>query len=287
MKEITILSGKGGTGKTSITAAIASVAQAAVFCDNDVDAADLHLIFNPEIIHSEVFLSAWEAQIDQSKCNVCGLCMDKCRFDAIHLQENGKPQVNKFQCEGCKLCEKLCPTNAITTTQSDKNSWFFSKTRFGSLIHAHMGSGEENSGKLVTKVRQQAMLKAKEEGQDYVINDGPPGIGCSVISSMTGVDLVLVVIEATRSGWHDAERLIQLAQTFGIEVCAVINKYDINLDVTQDIVHALEQKNITLLAKLPFDETMVESMINGKTIVEYAPESPIANQIKDIWAYIS
>lgn len=287
MKEITVLSGKGGTGKTSITAAIASVAQAAVFCDNDVDAADLHLIFNPEIKHSEVFLSAWEAQIDQSKCNVCGLCMDKCRFDAIHLQENGKPQVNTFQCEGCKLCEKLCPTNAITTTQSDKNSWFFSKTRFGSLIHAHMGPGEENSGKLVTKVRQQAMQKAKEEGKDYVINDGPPGIGCSVISSMTGVDLVLVVIEATRSGWHDAERLIQLAQAFGIEVCAIINKYDINRDVTQDIVLALEQKNITLLAKLPFDETMVESMINGKTIVEYAPESSIANHIKDIWAYIS
>lgn len=286
MKEITILSGKGGTGKTTITAAIASVAQHAVFCDNDVDAADLHLVFHPEVQHSEVFLSAWEAQIDQDKCSGCGLCMEKCRFNAIHMQTNGKLQVNPFQCEGCKLCEKLCPTQAISTTQSDKNSWFISSTRFGTLVHAQMGPGEENSGKLVTKVRQQAMQKAEEEGQHYLINDGPPGIGCAVISSLTGANLVLVVIEATKSGWHDAERLVQLAKSFGIEICAIINKYDINEEVTNGIVNALKEQDIPLLAKIPFDETMVEAMVAGKTIVEYAPDSSISQQIEDIWSYM-
>ena len=286
MREITILSGKGGTGKTSITAAIASLAEQAVFCDNDVDAADLHLVFQPEVIHSEVFLSAWEANIDQDKCTACGLCMEKCRFEAIHMQPNGQLQVNAFQCEGCKLCEKLCPAQAITTTQSDKNSWFVSRSRFGTLVHAHMGPGEENSGKLVTKVRQQAMQKATEEGRDYVINDGPPGIGCAVISSLTGVNLVLVVIEATKSGWHDAERLLQLAKNFGIEVCAVINKYDINEAVTQGIEQSLQVLHIPLLAKIPFDETMVEAMIAGQTIVEYAPNSSISHQIKTIWSYM-
>lgn len=286
MKEITILSGKGGTGKTTITAALASVAQRAVFCDNDVDAADLHLVFHPEVQQSEVFLSAWEAHIDQEICTGCGLCMEKCRFDAIHMQENGKLQVNAFQCEGCKLCEKLCPVQAISTTQSDKNSWFVSTTRFGTLVHAHMGPGEENSGKLVTKVRQQAMKKALAEGQDYVINDGPPGIGCAVISSLTGANLVLVVIEATNSGWHDAERLVQLAKNFGIEVCAIINKYDINEEVTNGIVAALQEQDIPLLAKLPFDKTMVEAMVAGKTIVEYAPDSPMSDQIKAIWDYM-
>lgn len=286
MKEITILSGKGGTGKTSITAAIASLAEQAVLCDNDVDAADLHLLLQPKILESHVFLSGCYAVIDQDKCTGCGLCMDKCRFDAIHVQENDQLEVNPFQCEGCKLCERLCPVDAISMKESNNNEWFISTTRFGTLVHARMGPGEENSGRLVTKVRQHASQKAKEEGRHYVINDGPPGIGCAVIASMTNVNLVLVVIEATKSGWHDAERLIELAHSFGIETLAVINKFDINLEVTADIVKALDGVNVPLITKIPFDKTMVDSMSAGKTIVEYAPDSHIAQQIKEIWGRI-
>ncbi len=287
MKEITILSGKGGTGKTSITAAIASVAEQAVFCDNDVDAADLHLLLQPDVLENHVFLSGCYGIIDQEKCTGCNICMDKCRFDAIHIQENGQLEINPFQCEGCKLCERLCPVDAISMKESSNNEWFISSTRFGTLVHARMGPGEENSGRLVTKVRQQASQKAKEEEKHYVINDGPPGIGCAVIASMTNVNLVLVVIEATKSGWHDAERLIELAHSFGIEVFAVINKFDINLEVTADIVKALEKVNVPLITKIPFDKIMVDSMSAGQTIVEYAPDSDIAKQIKDIWKRIN
>ncbi len=283
MKEITILSGKGGTGKTSITAAIAALAQHAVFCDNDVDAADLHLLLAPEVKEENVFLSAWQAEINQDKCTGCSLCMEYCRFDAIHLQEDGRLQVNPFQCEGCKLCEKVCPAGAIVTEQSDKNFWFISDTRFGAMVHAHMGPGEENSGKLVTKVRQEAAKIAADNALEYIINDGPPGIGCTAISALSGTDAALLVIEPTKSGWHDVSRLIELINTFGIKAYALINKYDINMEVSDEIASELAKRSIPLLAKVPFDRAMVKALTEGKTIVEYAPDALISQEIAKVW----
>ena len=285
MKEITILSGKGGTGKTSITAAIASVASNAVFCDNDVDAADLHLLFKPQIVEKNTFFSGWSVNIDNEKCNNCQICVGYCRFDAIHYEQEIL-KINSFQCEGCRLCERICPSKAIFSTQNGNNHWYVSSSRFGTLVHAQMGPGEENSGKLVTQVRKKAKEIALGTNADYVINDGPPGIGCAAISSITGTNLVLLVIEPSKSGLHDAKRLIELTKSFNIQVFAVINKYDISKEISALIEHYFVEQNIEVLAKIPFDKKMVEAMIEGKTIVEYEPDSEISKKIKTIWKKI-
>ncbi len=286
MKEITILSGKGGTGKTSITAAIASTAKNAVFCDNDVDAADLHLIFHPEVVEEHTFFSGYVASIDDDKCAGCGICVDHCRFDAIHYKDMGGLYINAFQCEGCRLCERVCPVQAITSQRNSNNYWYVSNTRMGKMVHAKMGSGEENSGKLVSQVRQRAREIAKETGAEYVINDGPPGIGCAAISSVTGTDAVLLVIEPTHSGLHDVGRVVELIESFKIPSFALVNKYDINREVVSEIEALLEKKNIPLLAKIPFDKQMVESMVIGQTIVEYNPHSEISKMIEEVWKAI-
>ncbi len=283
MKEITILSGKGGTGKTTITAAIAAVAANTVFCDNDVDAADLHLLLNPNIIEKHTYEGAWVATIDESRCNNCGICKDYCRFDAIHYKADGGLLINPHQCEGCRLCERVCPFGAITSQRSANNHWFVSETRFGTLVHASMGPGEENSGKLVTLIRKKAAEIAKATNADFVINDGPPGIGCSAIASVTGAHAVLVVIEPTLSGLHDAKRLIELTQSFKLTTFAIINKYDLNEDVASLIKNYLKEQSIPLLAQIPFDPKMVTAMIHRKTIVEFEPKGELSNQIKTIW----
>ncbi len=287
MKEITILSGKGGTGKTTVTAAIASIATKAVFCDNDVDAADLHLILDPVIREEYRYQGSWVASIDESQCNGCNICQDQCRFDAIHTNENGYPEVNPLQCEGCRLCERLCPVDAISSERSDRNFWYVSDTRFGTLVHAHMGPGEDNSGKLVSEVRKKAKELAVEQKAEYVINDGPPGIGCSVISSLTGTDQVLMVIEPTVSGLHDVRRLVELIDSFSIPMAALINKYDINLEMTTEIEHFLKEQKIPLLGRIPFDQRMVESMVEGKSIVEFDSELEISQVIIKAWDLVA
>lgn len=287
MKEITVLSGKGGTGKTSITAALASVAKNAIFCDNDVDAADLHLLLHPEIRETHNFSSGSTAHINVALCSNCGLCQRLCRFDAIHFNENNNLEVNPFQCEGCRLCERVCPTSAITSTENLNNFWYVSDTRFGTTVHAYMGPGEENSGKLVSKIRKKAKELAIENKADFIINDGPPGIGCAAISSVSGTDLVLLVIEPTKSGLHDVERLLELINSFKIKAVAVINKCDINEEVTAEVEAFLLENNIKLLEKIPFNKVMVEALIEGKTIVEYQPESAIAKQIIKVWEYLN
>lgn len=283
MMELTILSGKGGTGKTSITAALASLSESAVLSDNDVDAADLHLILHPTIKEEHNFSSGWKANIDTSKCKQCGLCVSHCRFDAIHADKNELLTINPFQCEGCRLCERICPTQAIHSELNTNNYWYVSETRFGTLIHAKMGPGEENSGKLVTQVRKKAKAVAQTDGTKWIINDGPPGIGCAAIASLTGTDRALIVIEPSMSSLHDADRLIQLIKTFNIQCFALINKYDLNLELSQRIEDYLKSQKVPLLIKLPFDKDMVQAMIHGKTIVEYAPESKLSIEIKKLW----
>lgn len=287
MKEITILSGKGGAGKTTVTAALASLATNAVFCDNDVDAADLHLIFKPEILETHKFSSGSIATINQDACTNCGLCETSCRFDAIHSNSDGYPEVNPFQCEGCRLCERICPAEAITTHENFNNHWFVSETRFGALVHAKMGPGEENSGKLVSRIREKAREIAIKTKADIIINDGPPGIGCSAISSITGTNLVLLVIEPTISGLHDAKRLIELVHSFKIPMLALINKYDINTDSTAEVEEYLKQNEIEIIGRVPFDTQMVDSMVHEQSIVEFSPRSKASEELKQSWNLIA
>ena len=283
MKEITILSGKGGTGKTTVAAAIGSIAGHAVFCDNDVDAADLHLIMKPDIREKHVFKGGWTASIDQTGCTECGVCTETCRFDAIHRDMLGKLEINPFQCEGCRLCERLCPAQAITSVQNTSSSWYVSETRFGTLVHAKMGPGEENSGKLVSVIRKRARELAIEENAGYLINDGPPGIGCAAISSLTGTDMALLVIESTLSGLHDASRLYELIHSFSIPTYALINKFDINPVMTAEIEEFLKNHSIPLIGKIPFDQRMVNAMIEEKTIVEFSDQIIPSKVIMEAW----
>jgi MinD superfamily P-loop ATPase len=283
MQEITILSGKGGAGKTSVAAAIASLAKNAVFCDNDVDAADLHLILHPEIQEEHDFSSGSKAEINPEKCSVCGLCEEHCRFNAIHPNKEGIPEVNPFQCEGCRLCERICPEQAIISVQFNNNKWFVSETRFGPLVHARMGAGEENSGRLVTEIRKKTRELAGETSAEFIINDGPPGIGCPVIASVTGTGKVLLVIEPTLSGLHDAKRLLELVESFRVPVFAVINKYDINPEITAQTEQFLQKKSIPLIGKIPFDTRLVDAMVAGKSLVEFAPDSEAGQEFKSIW----
>lgn len=283
MYEITIVSGKGGAGKTSITAALASLAGNAVFCDNDVDAADLHLIFQPAIKETYNFNSGSVAEIDLGKCTQCGLCESSCRFDAIHTNVDSFPEVNSFQCEGCRLCERICPAKAIAVTENFNNQWFVSDTRFGKMVHAKMGPGEENSGHLVTHIREHARDVARKLKADFLLNDGPPGIGCAAIASVTGTDAVLLVIEPTVSGIHDARRLQKLVSSFNIPIFAVINKYDINQELTKLVEDYLRENNIQLLGKISFDKAMVKSMVHRQTIMEYAANSETGKELQNIW----
>ncbi|MCT4587704.1 MAG: 4Fe-4S binding protein [Carboxylicivirga sp.] len=286
MHEITILSGKGGTGKTSITGALASLAQSAVICDNDVDAADLFLVLSPEVKHQEKFISGWTAEIDSDTCIQCGICQSHCRFDAISKDNKGLLKIDPLACEGCRLCERICPQKAITSFQNAGNSWYESQTKAGPFFHAQMGPGEENSGRLVTFIRRQAKLKAREIDAQYIISDGPPGIGCPVIASLSGTQQVLLIIEPTQSGWHDAERLIRLIGTFKIPTSAIINKAGIHPQMENKIEAELETLQIPLLAKVPFSHRFRNAMLKHQTLVEYAPHSEEAEILTAIWERI-
>ena len=288
MKEITVISGKGGTGKTSVAAALITAAlvkseSSLVLCDGDVDAPDLHLLLDTNTKETHVFEGNWVASIDPEGCTACGICLEYCRFDAIQFNGSETPDIDPFRCEGCRLCERICPSGAIHSVRSANNHWFVSGTRHGTFVHARMGPGEENSGKLVTRVRQRAKEEAIREQADYLITDGPPGTGCPAIAALTGTHLALLVMEPTQSSLHDAERIIDLIKRFNLPVAAVINKADLHHGVTERMEMFLKERGIPLAGKIPFDPTIVEAMVNARSVIEFAPDAKASLVIMQIW----
>jgi len=279
MKEIVIISGKGGTGKTSIIAAFASLAENKVLCDSDVDAADLHLIMDPEIKERHDFESGHTAIINQDKCSQCGLCRDLCRWDAI----SDDFVVDSIECEGCGVCYYFCPEQAIDFPLNTCGEWYLSETRFGPMAHARLGIAEENSGKLVALIRQEGKKLAQERHMDLLLTDGPPGIGCPVIASLGGATAVLIVAEPTVSGRHDMERVAELAAFFKIPSMVCINKFDLNPDEGEAIETFAKQRNIKMMGRIPFDPAFTQAMVHGKTIVEFDGRSKGFEAVKNIW----
>ena len=278
MKQLTVISGKGGTGKTSITAAFASLADNAVLADCDVDAADLHLILKPEIKKTIGFHGLKIALIDKEKCIGCNKCYEHCHFDAIDEEIN----LIKESCEGCGVCAYVCPVDAIKMMDRDSGFAYISETRFGPMAHAVLKTAEEASGKLVTVVRNNAKTLADNKKKDLIIIDGPPGIGCPVIASMSGVDLVLIVTEPTLSAIHDLERILGVARHFEIPAVVCINKYDINIDNTKKIEQYCKDNEIEIVGKLPYDPVVTEAMIHEKNVIEFS-NGKVANKIIDMW----
>ena len=283
MRQITVLSGKGGTGKTTITASFAVLAKKAVVADCDVDAPDLHMLLHPEIIETQEFKGSKLAVIDEARCIKCGLCREKCKFNAI--TENFA--IDSFSCEGCGVCAIVCPTNAITLTERVSGHAYISKTKYGFMAHAMLSPSEANSGKLVTLVRQNAKILAEKENCNFIIVDGPPGIGCPVIASVTGVDAGLVVTEPTMSGIHDLKRALQLLKHFNVQPFVCVNTYDINKDNAEKIESFCKENGIDVIGKIPFNPIVTEAMVNGKTIIEYSPRSAVAKEIEGIWEKLS
>jgi len=279
MKQITIISGKGGTGKTVIAASFAGLAKNAGFADCDVDAADLHLLLDPKIKERHEFRSGLTAFINKELCTQCGKCREVCRFSAI----GDDFRVDDISCEGCAFCSFVCPAGAIKMEEEICGEWFISDTRFGPLVHAKLGVAKENSGKLVSLVRQKAKEVAQRQGHKWIIIDGSPGIGCPVIASITGADFALVVTEPTLSGLHDADRVIKVAKHFNVSFGLVINKYDLNIEMAEKIENYCRDNKVEFIGRISFDKSVVKAMVEGKTIVEYKCKKA-KNEIDNIWS---
>ena len=284
MKELVIISGKGGTGKTSITASFAVLAKDAVVADCDVDAADLHLILEPEVKEKEEFYSGKLAHIDINKCLACGVCEEYCRFEAILHDSIGKYIVDPNNCEGCGVCVRFCPSNAISFNDRLCGDWMISQTRRGSMAHAKLGIAAENSGKLVSTVRKNAQELAEKNNTPLIIIDGPPGIGCPVIASVTGASIVLVVTEPTVSGAHDMLRVLKLTKHFGIPTLICVNKWDLNQDMTESIEKSAREHNATVVGRVRYDNMVSKAQIEKKAIIE--TDAPSAEDIRNIWKNI-
>ena len=279
MKELVVISGKGGTGKTSLVAAFASLVDNKVLCDADVDAADLHLILAPQIRESHDFESGHTAVIDPDKCTRCNLCRDLCRWNAISEDF----VVDAIACEGCGVCHYFCPEEAIDFPLNTCGEWFISDTRFGPMAHARLGIAEENSGKLVSLIRQEGKKLAEAKNMGLLLTDGPPGIGCPVIASLGGATAVLIVSEPTVSGRHDMERVAELAAFFKIPAMVCINKFDLNLDEGQAIETFARAKGIRVMERIPFDPVFTRAMVQGKTIFEYDGNAHGAAAVRKLW----
>ncbi len=278
MKELVVISGKGGTGKTTIVAAFATLAQGKVMADADVDAPDLHIILDPTIIRREEFHSGKLAFINKELCTECGRCRELCRFGAI----SEGYVVDMIDCEGCGVCYNFCPAEAIEFKEEVSGEWFISETRFGSLVHAQLGVAKENSGKLVTLVRKNAKMLAENKGKELIIVDGAPGIGCAVISSITGSNLVLIISEPTISGIHDMRRTAELAAHFKIPTAVCINKCDLNLEISQNIRSYCQENNLKLVGEIPFDTVVTEAMVHRKSVIEFS-QGAVSQEIEKTW----
>lgn len=306
MPEILVISGKGGTGKTSLTAAFAHLAFEAgdrpVICDLDVDAPDLHLLLDPDRKVSEAFISGHEAVIDPNKCEDCGLCAEICRFGAVLKGAKGQRGkgtkgtdskdsessgywIDPLRCEGCKLCVVQCPAEAIDFPDRMCGHWHLSDTRFGPMVHAQLLPGEENSGRLVTLLRQKAGAMAGEENRSLVLSDGPPGIGCPVISSLSRIDLAIIVTEPTPSGRHDLERIVDLCDHFQVPAGVIINKQDLNPDEVAAIDRFCETRGLHQLGGIDYDSKMVEAMVRRQAVTEYT-DAGIGEQVRTLWQRI-
>jgi len=285
MKEIVIISGKGGTGKTSVTGSLAVLAGNAVIADCDVDASDLHLLLNPIQTKSHDFMSGHEAVIDPEICISCGKCFELCRFDAIDSTD-GVFRVKPIGCEGCGVCVKFCPADAISFPESHCGEWFHSQTVTGSLFHARLKAGAENSGKLVSTVRSEAKKWANQHGIDLIIADGPPGIGCPVISSITGTNLAVIVTEPTLSGKHDLERVLKLTKHFRVKSLVIINKWDLNESLSLEIETTAKLHGSEVIGQLPYSPVFNKAQNTGVPVVVFAPESREAIELKSIWEEI-
>lgn len=280
MHEIVIISGKGGTGKTSLTGAFATLAGSMVLADCDVDAADLHLILDPTIKQRQEFSGGHLAAIKSDRCIQCGRCQAVCRFDAIH-----NFAVNPVNCDGCGICQQVCPAEAITFEPAVNGEWYISSTRIGPLVHARLGIAEENSGKLVTLVRKAAKQIAKMQQADYLLVDGSPGIGCPVIASISGAHLAVIVTEPTIAGLHDLERVLDLTRHFGLPAAVIINKLDINPAKGQEIEDLCAQRGIAVVGKIPYNESFTAAQVERQTLIEYG-DNELNSAIGQCWEHI-
>ena len=282
IREIVIVSGKGRTGKTSLAAAFAALAKNGILCDADVDAADLHLLMQPEVKERTDFMGGSKAVINPDLCTGCGTCRTLCRFDAI----SDRYEVDPIRCEGCGVCVDFCPEQAIDFPVQRCGEWYISATRFGPMVHARLGIAEENSGRLVSLVRKETRQLAEERGLELILTDGPPGIGCPVIAAIGGATALVIVVEPTVSGIHDMERVVDLAAHFRVPGMVIVNKYDLNVEMTETIEQLAVQRNLVVLGQVPFDPVFTRSMVQGQTLFEYGEETPTRQVVRDIWAKI-
>lgn len=292
MKELVVISGKGGTGKTSIVASFAALAQNAVLADCDVDAADLHLILEPRVKQTSDFIGGKQASVVTEKCIGCGKCEDVCNFDAVFFNGQANDVVEKtytidpIACEGCGVCTYFCQNDAIEFKDTVNGQWFISDTRFGPMVHAKLGIAEENSGKLVSLIRKETKRIAEEQKKDLIIVDGSPGIGCPVIASITGADIVLIVTEPTLSGKHDLERVAELAAGFNIPTLIAINKFDLNPDMVTQIEEDARKRNMKVIGKIRYDKAFTKAQIMKCSVVEYTGGA-VTEDIKALWRNVT
>jgi MinD superfamily P-loop ATPase len=285
MKEIVVISGKGGTGKTTVAASFAKLAKSCVIADCDVDAADLHLLLKPQVIEKYDFYGGKVAEIQDAICSKCNKCYELCRFDAVKKSESNHFSIDELACEGCGVCVRLCPENAIIMKDALNGEWYFSQTRMGKFIHAKLGVSGENSGKLVTTIRKRAKSEAEKDNAEFLIIDGSPGIGCPVIASLTGADFAVIVTEPTVSGIHDLERIVKLTKHFKINSGVIINRCTINPEKTEEIKKFASSRNLAVLGEMPNDSEVTDAQIAGQTIVEYS-NGEMTKTITEIWSNI-
>lgn len=281
MKELTIISGKGGTGKTSILGAFATLAGNSVVCDCDVDAANLHILLKPSIKETHEFYGEKKAEILPEICTNCGKCEELCQFQAIQ-----QGQINPYACEGCAVCYHVCPVGAVQLSPHLSGHWYISDSKWGPMVHAKLGIAQGNSGLLVNVVRKKAREIAKEQSLPLIISDGPPGIGCPVISSLAGTDMALIVTEPTASGIHDLERIIKVAAGFGCVTAVCINKYNLDEDNCRYIEDLAERLKVPVIGRIPYDETMTEAVFQGIPVTTLGKGDSL-RPIQELWQQVS